>query len=164
MPVSIQPKPHLKPTPLTLYRHIAWSKWGSIASIAPNGTSLELRNLACDPADGTWALTEPTITTSASPALEGGPFRHVSWSPTGSELAVIDSVGRVTILAIFSTLNKSELKRPAQFDPVDDLHRIIGTFWLHIPGYSGNRTVSVFKYVNVRRRLIMSRRFSMVRQ
>lgn len=102
-----------------------------------------MRHLCCDPSNGTWALSEATVTSSSNPAPEGGPLRHVSWSPTGSDLAVIDSVGRVTIMSIFSTLNKSSLHRPSQMDPVDDLHRVVGNFWLHIAPYGGsNRPVS----------------------
>lgn len=124
------------------HRSVAWSKWGSIATIASNGTDLELRNLRCHPGNGTWALSDPTITSSTIPAPEGGPLRHLSWSPTGSELAIIDSVGRITIMGLFSTLNKSSLQRPSQLDPVDDLHRVVGSFWLNIAPYgSGTRPV-----------------------
>ncbi|CZT50349.1 uncharacterized protein RSE6_11318 [Rhynchosporium secalis] len=110
---------------------IAWSKWGSIASVAANGTSLELRNLRCHPDDGTWALTEPTSTPNFSSALDGGPLKHLSWSPTGSDLAVIDAAGRVTILSMFSGLNKSGMSRLCQNDSADDLNGVVGCYWLN---------------------------------
>ncbi|KAG4032195.1 hypothetical protein MFRU_007g01070 [Monilinia fructicola] len=111
---------------------IAWSKWGSIASITSNGTGLELRNLRCHPENGVWGLSEPTVIPQLTNNLDGGPLKHLSWSPTGSELAVIDSAGRVTILQIFSSLNKPMMCRPCNPDTADDLHAVVGCFWLSL--------------------------------
>ncbi|ESZ94032.1 hypothetical protein SBOR_5610 [Sclerotinia borealis F-4128] len=119
---------------------IAWSKWGSIASITPSGTGLELRNLRCHPENGTWGLSEPTIIPQLTNNLDGGPLKHLSWSPTGSELAVIDSAGRVTILQIFSSLNKPMMCRPCSPDSADDLHAVVGCFWLNLGPFQ-NRPV-----------------------
>ena len=129
------------PSLLTPDRRIAWSKWGSIAAIASNGAALELRNLRCHPENGTWALSEPTVTPNFSSALDGGPLKHLSWSPTGSDLAVIDAAGRITILAVFSSLNKPSLSRACGGDPADDLHGIVGCYWLNIAPYPPNRPV-----------------------
>lgn len=127
---------------LIKYRGIAWSKWGSIASIAANGSDLELRNLRVNPEDGSWALSEPTLTPSFSAAQDGIPLKHLSWSPTGSDLAVIDASGRVTILDIFSSLNKPSLKRSCQLDdPADDLHAVVGCHWLNVAPFPANRPV-----------------------
>ena len=126
---------------LTLCRGIAWSKWGSIATIAPNGFNLELRNLRCHPENGTWALSEQTALPNLSVALEGGPLKHLSWSPTGSDLAIIDAAGRIAILNIFASLNKPILNRNCQFDPADDLHAIVGCHWLNMAPYPANRGV-----------------------
>ncbi|KAJ5047335.1 uncharacterized protein L3040_003162 [Drepanopeziza brunnea f. sp. 'multigermtubi'] len=117
---------------------IAWSRWGCIASIAPNGMALELRNLRCDPADGTWALSSPTVTANFSSPLDGR-LKHLSWSPTGSDLAVIDTTGRVTIISIFASLNKASLSRDCRADPADDLHGVIGCYWLNLAAYPANR-------------------------
>ena len=122
-------------------RGIAWSKWGSVASIAANGAALELRNLRCHPRNGTWALSEPTVTPSFSSILDGGPLKHICWSPTGSDLAVIDAAGRVTILAVFSSLNKPSLSRSCEADPADDLQSIVGCYWLNLAPYPPNRPV-----------------------
>jgi mediator of RNA polymerase II transcription subunit 16, fungi type len=64
--------------------------------------------------------------------LDGGPLQHLCWSPNGSDLAVIDSAGRVSILAIHNALNKPNLIRSAQIDPAEDLHAVVGTFWLNV--------------------------------
>jgi mediator of RNA polymerase II transcription subunit 16 len=122
-------------------RTIAWSKWGSIASITPDGAVLEFRNLRCHPENGEWALSEPTKTPPLTSNLDGGPLKHICWSPTGSELAVIDAAGRVTILSIFSSLNKPTLSRHCQGDPADDLHGVVGCYWLNLAPYPANRPV-----------------------
>lgn len=126
---------------LQTLRAVAWSKWGSIAAISSNGATLELRNLRCHPEDGSWTLSEPTTTPPFTATLDGGPLKHLSWSPTGSELAVIDAAGRVTILGLFSSLNKPTLHRASQVDPADDLHRIVGSYWLNLAPYPPNRPV-----------------------
>lgn len=122
-------------------RGIAWSRWGCIASIAPNGSSLELRNLRCDPADGTWALSEPTVVANFPLAIDGGQVKHLAWSPTGSDLAVIDTAGRVTIVSIFASLNKASLNRDSRADTADDLHGVVGCYWLNVAAYPANRPV-----------------------
>jgi mediator of RNA polymerase II transcription subunit 16 len=146
LPVS-QPLAGLVPR-LTVCRTIAWSKWGSIASITPGGATLELRNLRCSCRDGTWGLSEPTLTPPLSPNNDGGPLKHLCWSPTGSELAVIDAAGRVAILSLFSSLNKPTLSRHAQMDPVDDLHGVVGCYWLNLYPYPQSRPVRLRISVN----------------
>lgn len=119
-------------------RSIAWSKWGSIASINANSTGLDLRNLRCHPKTGSWGLSEPHPTPALSTSSDGGLLKHLCWSPTGSELAVIDAAGRVTILAIFSSLNKPTLSRPCHSDPSDDLHGVVASHWLSAAPYAQN--------------------------
>lgn len=125
-----------------LNRAIAWSYWGCIATITSNGAALELRNLRCHPDDGTWGLSEPTVTPAFTATFEGGPLKHLSWSPTGSDLAAIDSSGRVTILSLFASLNKPTLHRPPTADPADDLYSVVGCYWLNTAPYPPNRPVS----------------------
>lgn len=117
----------------TVLRTIAWSKTGTIASVLPGGQSLELRYIRANPKDGTWGLSEPTPFTPW-PNLAGGPIVHLSWSPTNSssELAIIDAVGRVLIFTFGANLNRPSLIRRWDTDPVDDLHAVVGTYWLNV--------------------------------
>jgi mediator of RNA polymerase II transcription subunit 16 len=75
--------------------------------------------------------------------MDGGPLKHLCWGPTGSELAVIDAAGRVTILSLFSSLNKPTLFRHAQMDPADDLHAVVGCYWLNLAPFPQSRPVSL---------------------
>lgn len=65
------------------------------------------------------------------PDVAGGPVQHLSWSPTGTELAVIDAVGRVSILTTYAALNKPGVVRNCSIDNVDDLNGVVGCFWLN---------------------------------
>lgn len=56
---------------------------------------------------------------------------HISWSAAShSELAVVDSVGRICILAFSTSLNRPFCIRSWEPDPVDDLHAVVACYWL----------------------------------
>ena len=120
-------------------RGIAWSKAGTIASIAPDGQSLELRYIRAHPKDASWGLSRSTPYAPWQ-SLPGGPIVHLSWAPTqSSELAVVDAVGRVLILTFNTNLNRPATYRRWDGDPIDDLHAVVGTYWLNtMPSHRGH--------------------------
>ncbi|KAJ9134015.1 Mediator of RNA polymerase II transcription subunit 16 [Pleurostoma richardsiae] len=113
---------------------IAWSKQGTIASIAPDGRSLELRFLRAHPSNGNWDLSQPSqcgTEVFVVPTLADGPIVHLAWASTGSpELAVIDAFGRVCIVTFTVNLNRPYLVRKWDGDAVDDLNTVVGCYWL----------------------------------
>ncbi|GAB1311111.1 Mediator of RNA polymerase II transcription subunit 16 [Madurella fahalii] len=125
---------------------IAWSRQGTIAAISKDAMSIDLRFIRCNPDDGDWDMSEPSpwsavsqgpspgptpSSSSLSLASAGAPFVHLAWSPTTTpDLAVIDALGRLTILTFSITLNRGYLARRWDADPVDDLHAIVGCYWL----------------------------------
>lgn len=113
-------------------RGIACSKQGTIASISPDGTYINLQCPRINPSDGTWELSEPTACSIFSAPLPGGPIVHLAWAPTNSpELAIVDAFGRVCILTFPLTLNKASfIARKWDSDAPDDLHSIVGSHWL----------------------------------
>ncbi|CAK7224860.1 Mediator of RNA polymerase II transcription subunit 16 [Sporothrix eucalyptigena] len=116
-------------------QRIAWSKQGTLATIGADGQSLELRYLRTDPETAAWGLSEVTpyaqfSSMSSQSTFSGGPIVHLAWAAAGHpELAVIDSVGRVSILAFSSSLNKPFCLRSWESDPIDDLHAV----WIITP-------------------------------
>lgn len=117
---------------LTRRRSVAWSRSGTIASVTPDGKSLQLRFLRCHPSSGLWDLSEPTTAEfiKGSPAI---PMVHLEWSTAGTpDLAVIDAVGRVTIASFPNTLNRPFVMRTWENDPVDDRHAVVGCHWLPV--------------------------------
>lgn len=61
----------------------------------------------------------------------GSQVAHVSWSPSGAELAVIDVLGRVTIFSTLLAVNRfRQIHTSSEFDAGDDLAAVIGLHWL----------------------------------
>ncbi|KAF5626550.1 mediator of rna polymerase ii transcription subunit 16 [Fusarium tjaetaba] len=111
---------------------VAWSRTGSIANITPDGQNLELRFLRRSPDDGSWDLSEPT-TCPFVKGLPTIPIVHLVWAGTSSpDLAVIDAVGRVSIVSFSISLNHPFPQRKWDTDPTDDVHTVVGAYWLNV--------------------------------
>ncbi|KAL4893963.1 mediator complex, subunit Med16 [Aspergillus ambiguus] len=111
---------------------IAWSKQGCIAYITQDASRVNLRHLECRPSDGKWVLSDDTRLFALTEVHGGHPLVHLCWNELGSELAVIDSSGRVSIYNIAIALNSLSGQRQAAFDPDDDGGQIVGTMWLNV--------------------------------
>ncbi|PWY81960.1 mediator of RNA polymerase II transcription subunit 16 [Aspergillus heteromorphus CBS 117.55] len=109
---------------------IAWSKLGCIAYISQDSSKVNVRHLQCRPSDGKWALSEETPLLPITEANGGHPLAHLSWNEAGSELAVIDLSGRISIYSIPISLNSVNGLRQPAFDP-DDGSQIVGMMWLN---------------------------------
>jgi mediator of RNA polymerase II transcription subunit 16 len=136
---------------------IAWSRQGTIATIAKDAMSVELRFIRSHPDTTEWGLSEPSSWSPPSPvasppapnpptpislASSSAPFVHLAWSPTMSpDLAVIDALGRLTILSFSIANNLPYPARRWETDAADDLHAIVGCYWLP-QGMAPNKQVS----------------------
>lgn len=136
LPVNLH-KPSLNPCSTTwrmltpASRAIAYSKHGIVASISPDGAHVNLQCPCANPEDGSWELNEPIACSILPAPLQGGPIVHLAWAPTTApELAIIDAFGRVCILAFPVHLNKAAFIRKWDADAQDDLHSVVGCFWL----------------------------------
>ncbi|KAL5594513.1 hypothetical protein BROUX41_001439 [Berkeleyomyces rouxiae] len=108
---------------------IAWSRFGTVASISPDGKAVELRFLRIDCDTGEWGLSEPT-TSELVHGIDNIPLIHLAWAATKNpELAVFDVLGRVTILS-FVSLNNAGYSRKWVSDSLDDLNSVVGCHWL----------------------------------
>lgn len=61
----------------------------------------------------------------------GHPLVHLLWNEAGTELAVVDSSGRLSIYTITTALNHIAGQRQAIFDPDDDGNQVVGLMWLN---------------------------------
>lgn len=114
-----------------------------MASVTPDGKSVQVRLLRADPADGNWGLSEPTTVDSIT-ASTSNPIVHLAWAGTNNhELAVIDAAGRVAILAFSIYLNRPFINRKWDLDHVEDLHAIVGCFWLNLAQQQKNVSKSM---------------------
>ncbi|GAB1196322.1 mediator complex subunit [Aspergillus pseudonomiae] len=93
---------------------------------------VNLRHLECRPSDGKWVLSDDTPLHPVAEAHGGQPLVHLCWNEIGSELAVVDSSGRVSIYNIAISLNSLAGQRQAAFDPIDDGAQIVGMMWLNV--------------------------------
>lgn len=90
-----------------------------------------IRHLQCRPSDGKWVLSDDTPLPPITEAHGGHPLAHLSWNETGSELAVVDSSGRVSVYSISIALNHIAGLRQAMSDADDDGGQIVGMMWLN---------------------------------
>lgn len=124
---------------------IAWSRHGTIASISKDGTSVELRFLRSNPQTADWELSEPSSWSPspstpspsppgvAAPVSTSAPFVHLAWAPsTNPDLAVIDALGRLTLLSFSFSINQTYPVRRWETDLVDHLHKVVGCYWLPV--------------------------------
>lgn len=104
---------------------------GCIAYVSPDGARVNVRHLQCRPSDGKWVLSEEFSLGAVTEAHSGSQLVHLSWNETGSELAVVDCLGRVSIYSISMALNSITGLRQATFDSFDDSNQVVGMMWLN---------------------------------
>ncbi|KAJ5587671.1 Mediator complex subunit Med16 [Penicillium hispanicum] len=110
---------------------VGWSRLGCIAYISPDGLRVIVRNLQCRPSDGKWVLSEESSLTPVTESHGGNPLVHLSWNESGTDLAVVDCLGRISIYSISMALNSITGSRQAAFDSSDDSNQIVGMMWLN---------------------------------
>ncbi|KAL2817830.1 mediator complex, subunit Med16 [Aspergillus granulosus] len=110
---------------------IVWSRFGCIAYISQDSTRVHVRHLHSQQSDGTWALSEETPLPQITETHSGHTLVHLCWNEAGSELAVADSSGRVSIWSIPIALNSVNGARQAILDVDDDGAQIVGMMWLN---------------------------------
>ncbi|EEQ90336.2 RNA polymerase II Mediator complex subunit Sin4 [Blastomyces dermatitidis ER-3] len=111
---------------------IAWSKLGAIAYVSQDGQKVLLRCLHCRPDNGKWTLSEESPINQIVDIHGGHTVVHLLWNESGSELAIVDSCGRIAIVTIMMSLNTVNQPRQASIDPDDDLAQPVGLMWLNL--------------------------------
>ncbi|KAK2754263.1 mediator complex subunit [Arachnomyces sp. PD_36] len=113
-------------------RKIAWSKLGCIAYISQDNLAVYIRHLRCRPDDGKWVLSDDTLLNQVADTHGGCPLLHLSWNEAGSELAVADSAGRISVFPVSMAMNSFGCSRNAMMDPDDDGNQVVGMLWLNV--------------------------------
>ncbi|KJF61295.1 RNA polymerase II Mediator complex subunit Sin4, variant 1 [Coccidioides immitis RS] len=120
-------------------RKLAWSKLGAIAYISNDGQKVFLQNILCNADDGEWSLCDGRFRCKIAEAQSGHTFIHLCWHESGSDLAIVDSCGRVMIVSMSIALNAFAVSRSIVIDPDDDGNQPVGLMWLGV-----NRPVHAF--------------------
>ncbi|PGH02542.1 hypothetical protein GX51_04568 [Blastomyces parvus] len=136
---------------------IAWSKLGTIAYVSQDGQKVLLRYLHCRPDDGKWTLSEESTINQIADVHGGHTVAHLLWNESGTDLAIVDSCGRISIVTILTSLNTVKQSRQASIDPDDDLAQPVGLMWLSVSRqlfgfHKATRTNNRWTYPPYRRR------------
>ena len=110
---------------------MAWSKLGCVAYITRDSDGVAVRNILCDPDNGKWVLSSEFSVPQSHLVAEGQQLAHISWNHTGSELAVVDVMGRISVFSIVVAMNRWVASRLGVSDQEDDLGAIAGLAWLN---------------------------------
>lgn len=86
----------------------------------------------CNPRDGQWLLTEGFPVPQARRVHEGQQLVHLSWNTAGTELAVVDVTGRVSLYAVYMSVNVLQALWGGFQAPEDDLSELVGFWWLNM--------------------------------
>ena len=114
-------------------QRIAWGKLGAIASISPSGRGVDVRNLNSSPLTGRWELAKPSPIDHITSTHENQPIVHLCWSHMGSDLAVVDILGRVSIHTVYIAVDRFNCVKPVNIgDAESEVDALVGLWWLNL--------------------------------
>jgi len=103
---------------------------GTIAYIAHDGCSVQMRTLRANPVDGIWGLSEPTTVPEIHASLFN-PIVQLAWSDTDRpHLAVMDYHGCVDIFSFGQSLNSPVLRHDRRLDTMAHYGGVVACHWL----------------------------------
>lgn len=111
---------------------MAWSRTGAIAYISDDGQKVFLRLLVCRARDGKWGLNDEKPADLVTEAQGDCSFTHLCWNELGTDIAVVDSWGRIMTFGMSVALNFLSSQKPATTDNYDDMNYPVGLTWLSI--------------------------------
>lgn len=91
---------------------------------------MNLRHLLCDPKDGQWKLSEDYLDEQVSTVHSDHQIVHLSWNPTGNDIAIVDVFGQISIFMVQIPLNRIHVSRKCVIDP-DNLSAVVSLKWLN---------------------------------
>ena len=117
-------------------RKLAWSRMGAIAYITSDSRFVKICCLQFKSDEANWGwttsdFTEPSLRDHIlRSTYRGYDFTHVSWSPSGMDLLIIDSSGRIAVAIVFIALNRLAIPKWLNNEPEDNLNAVVGLKWL----------------------------------
>ena len=112
-------------------RRVAWSRIGCLAYLSNDNRSVILQHLICEPHTGQWNLSKQYQINDVRSAHGNTDLVHLSWSHLGSEIAVIDILGRISIHMVLLAMNRATCVKRCIQEPEDDLSSAVGFMWLY---------------------------------
>ncbi|KAK9481311.1 mediator complex, subunit Med16 [Lipomyces japonicus] len=115
---------------------IAWSNLGLIAFAPPSSADQARQStvyttyIHCTDGDN-WSLSQPTALDDISEIHGSSPIVHLSWNTFGTELAVIDANGLLSIFMLHSIINQLTCIYRTTLPQNEHRSEIVGFKWLN---------------------------------
>jgi mediator of RNA polymerase II transcription subunit 16 len=114
---------------------VAWSKYGTVAAIAPDGRSVKLYVLIKGSKSNSWNLSKPSVLPLE--LEEDHLLVHISWNQLGSMLSVFDSSGRISIFdTVNNTSGRMVMVRSGSKDGGIEMDAIAASYWFPVLPYA----------------------------
>lgn len=108
-------------------QRVAWSRHGHIASISEDSTTVTIQCLRHQRSTNSWGLSKPEPL-----HLTFDEITSLSWSPSGSDLAIAGSKGQLSIFqSQHPALNRLVDVRQDVSTELDEMNQAIGIYWLN---------------------------------
>lgn len=85
----------------------------------------------CDPRDGQWRLSKENYIDGVSTVHNQHPIVHLCWGHTGTELAIVDVFGQISIYNVYLAINRLNFVKRYASDPEDNLSAVVGLMWVY---------------------------------
>jgi mediator of RNA polymerase II transcription subunit 16 len=112
-----------------------------VAFISADGYAVNLRAFARDPSTRKWDLGRDWQLEIPHEGASEFPYVHISWSHLGTDLAVVDAAGHVSIFNCASALERMEYKRVELAQPDADMDAVVGMHWLALSPHEVKTTI-----------------------
>lgn len=89
-----------------------------------------LRHLLCDPQNGQWRMSNEYFIDDLPQVHNEHQVVHLSWSHAGTEIAIVDVFGQISIYNVFLAINRLTAMRRCTLDQ-DNLSAVIGLMWVY---------------------------------
>lgn len=108
---------------------------GAIAYITSDHRNVKICCLQFKRKEGIWGSTNYTdrsLSELIGRLYRGFDWTHVTWSPHGTDLLIIDSAGRIAVAVVYIALNRLIVTKALNCDPEDNMNAVVGFKWLDL--------------------------------
>ena len=113
-------------------QRVVWSRMGCVASLSEDSSSISIQCLRLNRRTAAWELSAKYQLDLVTDDVVPHEYTHLCWSSTGTDLAIVDTRGRVLAfgMSTASAANRFQDLNFVNTDQGDDLRRAVGVFWL----------------------------------
>lgn len=90
-----------------------------------------LRHLMCDTRDAQWKMSQEYYIDGVTTVHNEHQIVHLCWSHSGTELAIVDAFGHLSIYNVLLAINRLNVLRRFASDPDDNLSSVVSLMWVY---------------------------------